>query len=155
METSSTTTSGRSCATCSQAAWPSPASPVTSMSGWALMRDFNPSRTTAWSSARKTCSLVMAVPFPARGERNAGEDRGAVPGRRLDRQRPPQQGQAFLHPQQAQPPGGPRPRLRVEAAAVVLDDDGNLARGAVQDEADALRPGVLEHVGQRLLHDPV
>src|SRR5207237_3189941 len=124
-------TSGRRAGTRSQASSPSAASPTTAIPGWALTRAFSPSRTTAWSSARKTRnSPIATLPVPAR-EWDPGDDRRAPPGPGLDRQRTADQRRPLPHPEQAQPtPAGPGRggRVGVEPPPVVLDHRGHLAR---------------------------
>src|SRR4051794_3062034 len=155
IETSMTTTSGRSLGTCSQAACPSAASPTTAIPAWALIRALSPSRTTAWSSTRNTRSSAIAdLPVPAR-ERDPDDDRGAPPGGGLDRQRPAHQGRPLPHPEHAQPVIGHRGRLGVEPPPVVLDDRGDLPGGALEDHVHPAGAGVLEHVRQGLLDHPV
>ena len=49
----------------------------------------------------------------------------------------------------------PGNRLRMEADAVVLDDHPHLVHATLNRNADSSCTRVLEHVGERLLHDPV
>ena len=155
-----TTTSGRSCSTCSQAVRPSPASPTHLHAGLGVDQGLQPLADDRVVVGQEDAQLRHGchLPSASRGQRDAGEDRRALPGRRFDRQRPADQRQAL--PASPAGPAGPRAggvhaRLRVEAAAVVLDDGEHLVRGALQDQAHPPGPGVLEHVRQPLLHDPV
>ena len=80
-----------------------------------------------------------------------------LPGAGLDRQRPADQGHPLPHPQQPQPAPGaagagasaskPPPSSSTTAEHV--------PGGALEDDAHAAAPGVLEDVRQRLLDDPV
>ena len=56
---SMTTTSGCSCSAKTIAARPLSASPMTSISGCALISTFNPSRNISWSSAKRILNIVV------------------------------------------------------------------------------------------------
>ena len=71
----------------------------------------------------------------------------------LDLEHPVEELDALAHPEQ---PQARRRRLGgVEAAAVVLDHHEHARRLAGQHDADVGSTGVLDHVRERLLHDPV
>ena len=67
---------------------------------------------------------------------------------------PPTSADPLPHPEQAQPPPGRVPSIaasRVEAPAVVLDDDRDVVRRRLRIRLTPAGPGVLRDVGQRLL----
>src|SRR5438067_8827875 len=79
-------------------------------------------------------------------------------GGRLDVDSPAGQRRTLFHAFDAELrscAGRVRRALEVEAAAVVLDDREYLPVAALDDQAHARGLGVLEDVGQRLLHDAV
>ena len=88
---SSTTTSTApvraSAVTRSTASSPSPASPTTTRSGWALTSRRRPERSTAWSSARKTRNpgalpSDTATAYPRRAPERSGGTPIVPPGSR-------------------------------------------------------------------------
>src|ERR1044072_4671931 len=160
MDTSITTTSGTSSHAARQASPPPAASPTTCMSACALTSDFNPSRTTMWSSARKTrilSTLTSSLPA-ARVEGYAHEERRARSVRGLNVDSPAEQRRALTHPEQPEPAAPARRlprRLNVEPAAVVLDDGEDVVAAPLKDEAHAVGPGMFGDVRERLLRDAV
>src|ERR1051326_7575419 len=170
---SSTATSGLSSVTPLTAARPSAASPITSMSDCELTSIRNPSRSIAWSSARKTrsfsvfvcvapCLFIFRVSFGERVQRvrldgDADEDGRALARLALDLDRAADECRAFTHPDESQPAIRARHLhpFEVEAAPVVLDDQHRVAVASFEQEVNVRRGGVLRHVVQGLLHDAV
>ena len=83
---------------------------------------------------------------------------GAPLRRRLDLQRTAQVQCPGDQALQTQPTtrcrARPGERRDVETTAVVLDQHGDALAAVDQTDPDLVGPGVLQHVGQRLLHDP-
>src|SRR5688572_23819145 len=157
METSMTATSGHSSVAFSTASAPSAASPMTHMSASASMSRFNPSRTTAWSSAKRMCSLAMGFSCLRRRQRNPYKDGRALTDIGFHLHFAVHQRSAFLHAQQPEPfpLGVTRHGFDVETFAIVLNDNLHLIGPALDDQTDAARAGMLENVGERFLHDPI
>ena len=130
----------------STASTPSAASPTTSMSGSASRITRKPLRTSAWSSAISDADHVGV------------SERAAVRGRRSRRRvrRRPRACRRRARPARAsRSVRGPAVARSARPCAVV--DDLELDRVAARSgrRPRRRRPGVLERVGQRLLHDPV
>src|SRR5438132_1499899 len=147
---SSTTTSGFSCAAISIAAWPSATSPSTR----------NPSRSRSartpwrkilWSSAKRIRSDI-SVP-----ERDGDEQLGALPLRRLDRQRSAQGVRPLPDPDEAEAslPAARQDRRDAEAYAVIPNGTTDGAFRAPDLDVHPSRLRMAHGVGQRLLHAPV
>src|SRR5436309_872858 len=122
IETSITATSGDCSMASRQAASPSAASPTTSMSGWASIRERRPDRTTLWSSARTMRILTgMAGILPVGVDGYACSDGCPLALCRLDQQRAAHQADALAHAEQPQVravgPGAGLDRLGVEPPA--------------------------------------
>src|SRR6266404_6226115 len=154
---SSTTTSGLCCSTSLTTSVPSVVQAATLMSGSPSSSARRPSITMAWSSASSTRIMVRAS---FRRQRD-GQRRPAA-GRALERERAAQHLHAILNA--AQPEVSPlhahvllarQHPLRLEAAAVVRDGQGD--RQAPPLDAHALPRGarVPVAVRERLLQDPV
>src|SRR5690606_3684298 len=162
---SMSTTSARRSRASRTASAPSEASPTTSMSGSESTSTRKALRSSAWSSASRT-RIVIRAPA-ARWSRAAvlGRGRAGLDGKdRMDAEAAAvagtggegaaQGGDALAHAEQAVSAAGGR--VVVGAAAVV--EDGDLDVRSHPDDADLgprLGAGVLLHIGQGLLHDPV
>src|SRR5262249_42636922 len=144
------------------------ASPTTSMSGALARSTENPLRTRTWSSATST-RIVISRSEGRSGhtrfarsrrllEREQGPNPVAAADRRTGRQLAAPQLHALAHAEQAvagavEP--GPDHRRR-QPAAVVAHLDGQPARLVVEAHLDGVDGSrVLQHVGERLLDDPV
>src|ERR1700749_165767 len=163
METSSTATSGSIFWTNSTAARPSGASPTHSMSACDSTSARKPSRTSAWSSAKKTRSLLIAFLLRLRAvgrvepDGDAHEDGRAASGRALDLDRAVDERRALGPPDEAHAAhfSVGFDSLGVKAAAVVLHDEHDVAVAAFEQHVDARGRRVLGDVVQSLLRDAV
>ena len=164
MRMSIRTTSGRSRSTSRTASWPSAASPTTSMSGAVSSNTRTPARTTPWSSATNaritTAGRSGSPALPAEPGAPATWARSPSPtsrARAWARRR-------SLHP--TGPPGpasrparGPRPAAPSRPGAVrpevihAQPQQVGRADGGCRP-ASRCRAGMLEHIGERLLHKP-
>src|SRR5690606_35954004 len=154
MERSMTTTSGFSLSTASIASSPVPASPTTTMSSSASRRARSPARRTTWSSARRM-RIGSGILLRLRSGYDDG-DLGTGAGPAFDVDASSDVGGAFFHAEEAEPAavlghrGGD-----VEAPSVVADHGFDESRPYAHPELDAARVRVADHVGERLLEDPV
>src|SRR3954447_21264151 len=140
------TTSGRNRAVWRTASSPSIASPVTSRSGSNSRILRRPTRTSGWSSAIST-----AVMAGSPGRQQDAEPEPAV----LHRSRlelPAGQGAPLPDADQPLPAAGDVAR---RAGPVVGDLELEASRTVPDTDVDLPAPGVLERVGESLLHDPV
>ncbi|MCO5594547.1 hypothetical protein L7F22_048579 [Adiantum nelumboides] len=148
---STTSTSVRSSS--ASAASPSPAWATTARSSHESSTIAKPVRTSSWSS---TSISRTGSPFSSgRGcEGQAQPDRPAAVGVRTGLDRAAVQGGALPHAGQAV--AAARWGGDGAAGALVVDAHGQLVGGPPQvDVGGHAGPGVLDDVGQRLLHDPV
>src|SRR3989449_3224950 len=147
---SSTTTSGFSCAAISIAAWPSATSPSTRKPSRSRSAR-TPWRKILWSSAKRIRSDISAP------ERDGDEQLGALPRRRLDRQRSAQGVRPLADPDQAEAPipAARQDRRDAEADAVIPDGAPDRALRALDLDVHPRRLRVPDGVGQGLLHAPV
>src|SRR5690242_9795179 len=159
------TTSARSSRASRTASAPSDASPTTSMSGSESTSTRKALRSSAWSSASRT-RIVIRTPT-GRWSRAVvlGRGRAGLDGQdRMDAETAAvagaggegaaQRGDALAHAEQPVPAAGGV--VEVPAGAVV--EDGDLDVGSDAYDADLgprVGAGVLPHVGQGLLDDPV
>src|SRR2546426_1225246 len=154
---SRTTTSGLCCSTSLTTSVPSVVQAATLMSGSPSSSARRPSITIAWSSASSTRIMVRAS-----FRRQCDGQRRAPPGRALECERTAEYLHAILNAAQSEVPPlhahvlfAGEHALRLEAAAVVRDGQGD--RQAPPLDADALPGGarVPVAVRERLLQDPV
>src|SRR2546426_4999739 len=154
---SRTTTSGLCCSTSLTTSVPSVVQAATLMSGSPSSSARRPSITIAWSSASSTRIMVRAS-----FRRQCDGQRRAPPGRALECERTAEHLHAILNAAQSEVPPlhahvlfAREHALRLEAAAVVRDGQGD--RQAPPLDADALPGGarVPVAVRERLLQDPV
>ncbi len=150
---STSATSGRSAWQASSACAAVPTSPTTSIPG--SVQDSSrarPARSTGRPAATSTRSRRPGL-LPVPPVREAGADPGA-PARQASRRRRSRPVPGALghgpQPEALALPAG----LRVEALAVVLDEQRHGAVLVQQAEPDAVRLGVPDDVGQRLPGDP-
>ena len=139
---------------------PSLASATTDMSGWPSISSLRPWRTVTWSSAsrmrRRVCVSHGRSPVRAIGAAAIRtQDGRALAGCRLDFERGADQRGPLLHAEQAEARASRRRSARIEADAIVFDDEQDLVAAAFEDDVDVRRPRVLGDVGQRLLRDAV
>ena len=151
IRTSISTTSGRSRSASATPAAPSAASPTISRSGTVSSAIRRPARTSSKSSTSRTRTLTARSPPraaaaaaprpPTRRRRRARRDLAAVDA------------QPLAHADQAVAAAR---ELRARAAvAAVGDVHGELVAGPVEADVRRRAAGVLDRVGQRLLHDAV
>ena len=176
------TTSGRCLSAAATASRPSAASATTGMPA-APRISRKPPRTSVWSSATTTRGpgsvATLTAASPGIGAERAGPVRPAQPARpagpkpqtlqRDPRPDPPAAARARARVQFAAVQADPLPqpdqsatvrtrsarRPRRPGTAVVGHGDQQVVRAVLQDDGRAGGSGVLDHVGQRLLHHPV
>src|ERR1051325_6127957 len=148
--------SSRSHAYC-MAVRPSPASPMTSISGCELISIFMPSRTVSWSSAITMRSLFITASFFSHNERHAHVEGRAAARLALDVERSAGKSGALAHVEQAHalPPIICHCLIHIKPRAIVGDDQNGLAAAPLQHHLDVAGPGVLRDVVERLLRDTV
>src|SRR5919109_4701858 len=147
--TSMTTTSGRTEAATSTASWTPPASPATTMPPAASNRARSPWRTTSWSSTSMTrIGWSLITSSVAASERDP-ESHGRPPaGSGFDVEASADGLGPSPEVPQAAPASGSG--VRVEAGAVVLDDESQRIPVSAELHRDRLRIGVSDRVRHRL-----
>ena len=144
MTTSITTTSGFCARASKTASRTLPASATTSMSS------------SASSTRRRPGAhdgVVVDEDDADHRQRDLGDDRRSPVRRRLDGEAAVEERDPLAHPDDAE--AAVAGLVRREADAVVLDHRGDRVALAGHEHAHPRGPGVLDHVRQRLLDDPV
>src|SRR5215470_6702874 len=154
METSSTTMSGRSPGAASSRARPSPTAPTTSQVGSSSL--MKASRSSRWSSARRTRGRLMTPSYAlglVRGaQREPDVDPGAARRPRVDGDRAAQMKYPLTHADQ------PEPFLAldqrgVESGAVIDDSQGHRIGASPEVHRGVVGAAVLDDIAQPFLHE--
>src|SRR5262249_29488986 len=150
MPRSRTATSGRSARVPSSASWPVEASATTSKPS----RSRNarrPSRTTRWSSARRT---RQGMGWPPHRDRDAQLGPAAGGGTNVETAPQPVQPLADAEEPEA-PVAAPGRRFWIEAHAVVTDGADQEVLPPSEADGGPVRAGVTPHVGEGFLDDAI
>src|SRR5688500_14489283 len=125
-----------------------------SLAAW--IRAVSPARTIGWSSARAT--RISGISFlrhrSSRRDWNTGVKCCTHPHRRVDGQRPADEGKPFPHPGKAKMLRAVY-RAGVKPPSVVFDDYLQQAIPAFQKQAYGGRAGMLKHICHCFLHNTV
>src|SRR5512146_2052181 len=159
ISTSMRTTSGRSSRESSRAWRPFSAWPTTSKSGCPSMRVASAVRKRGWSSASKIrvglCVVITNVPrwrWGGAGRMgHAGDDPRPAARGGVDGERAADQGHPLAHRVEAEAVVAARQGARIEAAAVILDDEDDALLVAGDPHDGHAGGGVLADVGEGLL----
>src|ERR1035437_6397790 len=161
ISTSITTRSGTSSRAFSTAARPFSASPTTVMSSCPSISDAMAPRKSGWSSTSRmrigSCDCILHLTGHWPGMRSLGDDRDntrSAPRCGVDGKATVQQVYPFTHGVETEPVPVDQRLGRVEAMAVVLDDESRRRVGLGDGDDRRRSARMLTYVGQGLLDDP-